>query len=75
MLPLSSTAPSDRGSFPGFNASQSDLSPLSQMSPLSMSPLSPGSPLSSGLSSPATGMGRSNPTQVATKIHSRRFRE
>ena len=45
------------------------------MSPLSMSPLSPGSPLSSGLSSPATGMNRSNPAQVSTKIHSRRFRE
>ncbi|XP_072040506.1 uncharacterized protein [Amphiura filiformis] len=74
-LGLSQDAASDRGSISAFTTSQSDLSPLSQMSPMSMSPLSPGSPLSSGLSSPATGMRTNSPAQITPKIHSRRFRE
>ncbi|XP_033127285.1 uncharacterized protein LOC117125035 [Anneissia japonica] len=75
-LGLSQEAVSERGSIiSGLTCSQSDLSPVSQMSPMSLSPLSPGSPLSSGLSSPATSMNINSPSHVASKIHSRRFRE
>ncbi|XP_071789290.1 uncharacterized protein [Asterias amurensis] len=74
-LGLSQDATSERGSTMSFMTSQSDLSPLSQMSPMSMSPLSPGSPLSSGLSSPATGFKSTSPAQINLSVHSRRFRE
>ncbi|XP_022100524.1 selenocysteine insertion sequence-binding protein 2-like [Acanthaster planci] len=74
-LGLSQDASERGSSMSPFMASQSDLSPLSQMSPMSMSPLSPGSPLSSGLSSPATGFKSASAAQANPTIHSRRFRE
>jgi hypothetical protein len=57
-----------------------DISPVSQMSPFNMSPLS-GSPAGSAGASPIAGDGMlgsaygSGSTSIASKIHSRRFRE
>ncbi|XP_070547288.1 selenocysteine insertion sequence-binding protein 2-like [Ptychodera flava] len=72
---LSQDGISDKGSSVSLSQSQSELSPVSQMSPMSMSPLSPGSPLSSGLPSPIVGLRTPSPSAPIPNIHSRRFRE
>ncbi|XP_077996549.1 selenocysteine insertion sequence-binding protein 2-like isoform X2 [Glandiceps talaboti] len=75
MAQLSQDGISDKGSSVSLSQSQSELSPVSQMSPMSMSPLSPGSPLSSGLPSPVVGLRTPSPSSAIPYIHSRRFRE